>query len=328
VKCWGRNDAGQLGNGSTVDSPVPVDVAGLSSGVVAVSSGELHTCVLTSQGGVKCWGFNAEFELGNDSTISSSVPVDVVGLSAGIVAIDAGFAHTCASTNGGGIKCWGANDKGEIGDGTTNAASVPVDVTGLSSGVLAVSAGGASTCALTDGGGVKCWGDNEFGELGDHSTADHHLPIDVPGLSGDIVVVSTGDAHACAVTSGGGVKCWGMSSSVDESTAAVPVKSLSSRIIALSAGVTLTAALTSTGGVKCWGDNTGGALGDGSAQPSAVPVDVVGLSSGVVAVSAGFHHACALSAAGRVKCWGYNKYGELGDGTTTHSTVPVDVVGL
>jgi hypothetical protein len=211
VECWGDNASGDLGDGTTTQRQTPVDVTGLSD-VVAISTGEYHTCALTGGGGVMCWGNNEWGQLGDGTTTNSPVPVAVSGLSSGVVAISAGVSHTCALTAGGGVKCWGYNDGGALGDGTTTNSSVPVDVSGLASGITAISAGMGNgfgqTCALTSGGGVKCWGDNESGELGDGTTTDSSVPVDVSGLSSGIVMISAGN-QSCALTNVGTVKCWG-----------------------------------------------------------------------------------------------------------------------
>jgi alpha-tubulin suppressor-like RCC1 family protein len=227
VKCWGWNPYGQLGNNSTTTSATPVNVTGLASGVVAVSAGMDHTCALTAAGGVKCWGRNNNGQLGNGTTTDSHVPVDVVGLSSGVRAISAGREYACAINGAGGLKCWGENAFGALGDNndypTENFVSSPVDVVGLSSGVQAVSTGQYTTCAITSTGGVKCWGENESGELGNGSMTNSLIPSDVVGLSSGVQAVSMGDTHACALTSAGAVKCWGHSAAVANTTVPIDI---------------------------------------------------------------------------------------------------------
>jgi alpha-tubulin suppressor-like RCC1 family protein len=182
VWCWGSNSNGQLGNGLTTDSGVPVAVTSLSSGVVAVAAGGAHTCALTAGGGVLCWGWDDYDQLGNDSTTDSHVPVPVTGLASGVAAISAGYAHTCALTTAGAVQCWGYNVYGQLGNGYTTTGLVPAPVFGLSSVIAQVSAGNAHTCALTTAGAVQCWGYNAEGELGDMLNASTTLPVTVDGL--------------------------------------------------------------------------------------------------------------------------------------------------
>ena len=335
VKCWGGNANGQLGDGTRTDSSLPVDVSGLGSGVAAISAGENYTCALTGSGAVKCWGANFRGALGDGTTTNSSLPVDVSGLGSGVVAISAAGQHTCALTGSGAVKCWGANFYGQLGDGTTTHSSVPVDVRGLGSGVAAISAGGQHTCALTGSGAVKCWGANFDGQLGDGTTTDSLVPVDVKDLGLGVAAISAGENYTCALTGSGAVKCWGNNASGQlgdgkrtRSSVPVDVSGLGSGVAAISVGVQHTCALTGSGAVKCWGANVFGQLGDGTTTHSSVPVDVKGLGSGVAAISAGANHTCALTTSGAVKCWGANFRGQLGDGTTTNSSVPVDVRDL
>jgi len=335
LKCWGRNFYGELGDGSTSERDVPVNVSGLSTGVLSVSAGRSHTCAITSLGAVKCWGDNLYGELGNNSTSESHAPVDVMGLSTGVLSVSAGRYATCAVTSVGAVKCWGNNLYGQLGNNSTSTSHVPVDVTGLSTGVLSVSVADSHVCAVTSAGAVKCWGKNLYGQLGNNATTESHVPVSVLGLSTGGVAVSASDEHTCAVTSAGAVKCWGKNlygelgnDSTSESHVPVDVLGLSTGGVAVDAGADHTCAITSVGAIKCWGSGYDGRLGNNSTTESHVPVDVTGLSAGGVFVSAGTYHTCAGIAGGALKCWGDNLYGELGDNSTTDSHVPVDVMGL
>jgi alpha-tubulin suppressor-like RCC1 family protein len=332
VKCWGNNQYGQLGDSSFIGRTVPIDVSGLSSGVSTITAGGAHTCALTTGGGVKCWGANNAGQLGDGSNTRINVPVDVSGLTSGVSAIAASNNHTCALTTGGGVKCWGANYAGQLGDGSNTSSNVPVDVSGLSSGSSAIGAGDSHTCAVTTGGGVKCWGANNAGQLGDGSNTNSNVPVDVSGLSSGVSIVTAGAEFTCAAPAGGGAKCWGNNQdgqlgdgSNTTSDVPVDVAGLSGTVSAVSAGANFTCAMTSGGGVKCWGYNQTGQLGDGSFVGSTVPVDVTGLASGVSAIDAGTFHTCALLSTGRLKCWGANFDGQLGNGSYTSSNVPVAI---
>jgi alpha-tubulin suppressor-like RCC1 family protein len=345
VQCWGANWYGQLGDGATTIRSVPVEVAGMSTGVGAVATGGFqsagHTCAIAEGGGVRCWGDNQFGQLGDDTTLDRWKAVDVTGLSSGVTAVAAGDSFSCALTEGGGVKCWGHNMYGQLGDGTTIDRTAPVDVIGLSSGVVAIAAGGAHTCAVTEDRALKCWGRNYHGQLGDGTTEDRWTPVDVIGLSSDISGIALGNQHSCAVIVGGGAKCWGSNvygqlgdgTRIDRTTP-VDVLGLSSGVASIAAGgdnaysYGHSCAVTEVGGVKCWGSNEYGQLGDGTTLDQLTPVEVNGLTSGVAQVSAGWHHSCALTQSGGVKCWGDNELSQLGDGTNIERWTPVDVAGL
>ncbi|HEY5379156.1 MAG TPA: Ig-like domain repeat protein [Pseudolabrys sp.] len=346
VQCWGSNARGQLGDGTLVDHFTPADVPGLTSGVIAIAAGDAHTCALTSAGGVKCWGYNSNGQLGDGTADYDSHPDpgDVSGLTSGVIAITAGYDSTCALTSAGGIKCWGHNEYGQLGDGTTLQRFTPVDVNGMTSGVSAIASSSAADghmCALTNLGGAKCWGDNAYGALGDGTTTPRYTPVDVVGLSSGVKSIAAGYWQSCAVTSAGGAKCWGYNGVgelgigiTDYGPHPVPgdVSGLTSGVAAIAAGIHFTCALTTIGGVKCWGYNHDGELGNASATDQNAPVDVSGLTSGASAIVVGGYydpHACALTITGAAKCWGSNGGGELGDGTQYVSrSIPVDVSGL
>lgn len=281
VKCWGKNDSGQLGNDSTISSSTPVDVAGLSSGVTAVSAGVDHACALLEDGGIKCWGANKAGQLGDGTTDNSSVPVEVDGLGEDAVAIAVDFGSTCAITSGGGVKCWGSNTNGQLGNGTTDDSSEPVDVKGLDSGVAAIDANGRHACAVTEDGAVLCWGSNMVGQLGNGSTDDSDEPVEVSGLGSGVTAISTGSGHSCALTDAGAVTCWGFNEagglgngSTKNADIPVAVDGLDSGVIAITTGNAHSCALTDSG-IKCWGYNGYGGLGVGTTDNATRPVDVV-----------------------------------------------------
>jgi len=373
VKCWGNNRYGQLGDGTTTNRNTPVDVlvspgGAPISGVVQVSTGANHTCVVTTGGGVQCWGYNYYGQLGDGTPFADTfpfscqvfctriTPVDVIGLTSGVVQVSTGEEHTCAVLESGGVKCWGYNIRGQLGDGgipfnfyTPNKINTPVDVLvslggAPISGVVQVSASDSYTCAVLENGGAKCWGSNGgYGRLGDGSIYQTRTtPVDVFGLTSGVAQVSAGQQHACAMLESGGVKCWGrgldgeLGNGTYSQAIPTPVNVLVSPggapisgVAQISAGNSHTCAVLESGGLKCWGFNAYGQLGDGDPMRGrTTPVDVFGLTSGVAQVSGGIFFTCAMTTDGGVKCWGDNRYGQLGDGTTIRRFTPVDVFGL
>ena len=333
VRCWGSSLFGQVGDGGTTDRLTPVPVSGIEGGFVAVAVGWAHACARTAAGTVKCWGVNSVGQLGDGSTTNRSFPVWVNGPAGGVVAVTAGLGHTCARTATGAVKCWGWNNFGQVGDGSTSDRRTAVPVSGLTTGVIAVAAGGRHSCAVAAGGAAQCWGMNSSGQLGDGSTANRRTAAPVSGLTTGIVAVAVGAYHSCAVAAGGALTCWGSNlwGGLGDGTFAstrltpVPVSTLASGVVAVAAGDGHTCALTAGGALKCWGHNNHGQLGDGSYTNRSTPVPVRSLASRVVAVAVGGEHTCALTVEGAVKCWGANRYGQLGDGTTTDRLTPVPV---
>lgn len=299
---------------------------------MGAAAGFGHSCAVVN-GGLKCWGLNANGEMADGSVTERHTPVDVTGLTSGVVGVAAGGFHACALTTAGGVKCWGFGEAG-LGDGTQLAHSFPVDVTGLDSGVAAIAAGQHYTCALMRTGGVKCWGRNLHGQLGDGTTTDRSVPVDVSGLASGVIALAASSNHTCALMNDGGVRCWGANSfgqlgdgTLSESTVPVAVSGLAG-VSAIAAGIGHTCALTSGGSVKCWGLNQLGQLGDGTTLSRPMPVDVAGLNAGVVAIAAGAFTTCAGTSGGGLKCWGDNTYGQVGDGTTAHRSAPTSVIGV
>jgi alpha-tubulin suppressor-like RCC1 family protein len=230
VQCWGRNNAGQLGNGSTIDQPTPVQVSGLTGPVTALAGGQEHTCALIQGGAMQCWGENAFGRLGDNSTTDSTTPVSVIDLAGTVTAIAAGTFHSCALIQGGAMQCWGFNNFGQLGDGTKTLRTKPRSVTGLGGPVTAIAVGTVQTCAVINGGGAQCWGDNSVGQLGDGTKTERLVPTSVNGLGGAVTAMAPGGGFTCARISAGSVQCWGLNSrgelgdgTEDSSTAPVDV---------------------------------------------------------------------------------------------------------
>jgi alpha-tubulin suppressor-like RCC1 family protein len=149
-----------------------------------IAGGAHHTCALSSAGAVRCWGENAHGELGNGTSINSRTPVAVSGLSSGFVAIAAGNGYACALSSAGAVQCWGDNQFGQLGNGTSHTIErSPVAVSGLSGKVVAIAAGAFHTCALSSAGAVQCWGENTYGELGNGTSLNSSTPVAVSGLT-------------------------------------------------------------------------------------------------------------------------------------------------
>ena len=310
----------------------PVDVSGLTSGVSAIVAGISHACALTLRWG-QVLGRNFDGQLGDGTTTQLNTPVDVSGLTAGVSAIAAGDYHTCAATITGGVKCWGRNNYGQLGDGTTTQRTTPVNVSGLASNVSSIAANDGHTCAVTSAGGAKCWGFNNFGQLGDGTIMQRTTPVNVSGLTSGVSAIATGGADTCALTSAGAVQCWGVNSygqlgdgTSTQRNTPVNVSGLTSGVSAITADYAHTCVVTSANGAKCWGFNAYGQLGDATTTLRNTPVNVSGLTNNASAIEAGNGHTCAVTTTGGTKCWGRNSYGQLGDGTTTDRSTPVDVV--
>ncbi|MFN5934086.1 MAG: RCC1 domain-containing protein, partial [Roseiflexaceae bacterium] len=209
------NRLGQLGDGTTTDSSTPVAVSMPSSVTfTSITAGVIYTCALTSAGAAYCWGNNYYGQIGDGTTTDRTTPV-AVSMPAGVTftSITAGGAHTCALTSAGAAYCWGYNNYGQLGDGTTTNRSTPVAVS-MPPGVTFASitaAGGAHTCALTSAGAAYCWGYNMFGQLGDSTNTHMSTPVTVILPAGvTFASISVGNSHTCALTSAGVAYCWGL----------------------------------------------------------------------------------------------------------------------
>lgn len=280
--CWGQNTRGTLGDGTTTDRPSSVDVVGLAGPVRTILAGGSHTCSLLEDGSVTCWGRNDFAQLGNGTLTDSPVPGPVVGLPEGVASLSLGGGHACVVTTAGGVVCWGLNRTGQIGNATTNDGQAPAPVPALSSGVAMVSAGGFHTCAVTTAGGVRCWGSNEYGQLGDGTTQNRLEPVPVSGLESGVVAVSAGLWHTCALRTDGTVLCWGKNgygemgdgTTAQRPTPVSPSGMPAAAVTQIAAGGGQTCAATADGALWCWGQNEFGQVGDGGSANQVLPARV------------------------------------------------------
>jgi uncharacterized repeat protein (TIGR02543 family) len=355
---WGMGTSGQLGNGGSTNSPLPVAI--LTSGalagktIVGVAGGSAHSYALTSEGLVYAWGHNSYGELGNNGTASSPVPVMVYtnGALSGkkITAIASGENHALALSADGLLFTWGWNNNLQLGNGSTvDYTNVPVavDMTGVLAGktVVALGTGNMHNQVVTSDGQIFTWGYGEEGQLGNGGTTNSGVPVavDMNGAlaSKTVIAASGGWEHTVALTSDGLVYTWGAGGNYQlgdgaTTNSSVPVAVatdgvLSGKtIVAIGAGEYHCLAVSSEGQVYSWGPNSNGELGNGTNTPSSVPVAVFtnGALSGktVVSVCGTYDSSTALTDDGQVFSWGYNGNGELGNPAyTNYSYVPVPV---
>ncbi len=350
MRCWGRNEAGQLGAAEMDGHPFAQPALG-ATGTRAVTAGSAHRCALLDDGTVRCWGRNALGQLGLEDLSDRDVPTDVPSLER-VASLSAGLDHMCAAlASDGAVRCWGRDDRLQLGEFSTGPARRYAARGVL--GAARVASGADHTCALLRDGRVACWGDASRGQIGDGGeTGFASLPVVVPGLA-RVASLASGARHTCAADADGAVMCWGDNAAgqLGDGTRTraprpVRVRDLSraplnavevgaSRdercawradgvlVCALSAD-DFTCARRADGAVMCWGANDRGQLGDGSRASRNLAGTVAGVT-GARALTVGARHACALSAAGWV-CWGDNRDGALGDGESAVRTEPV-VVG-
>ena len=326
--CWGRNDHGQVGDGTQTDRLRPTPIA-QALRFRLVSAGDLYTCAVTIDFHAFCWGWNYG-ALGNGTRDERHVPVRVAGPQL-FRQVATGRLHTCGVTLANRAFCWGEDAFGDLGDGGFLPQLAPVAVKGGLS-FQQVDPGGFHTCGVTLDSRAYCWGWNRYGQSGNNSTnVFNRTPVRVAGTR-EFRQISAGGDATCAVTTSDRAFCWGYGGSDqlgsgDQRLARAP------RAVAGGLSFTrVTVSETHTCGeakskrAYCWGLNVNGQLGDGTTvlrQLSPVPV-AGGLS--FAQLSAGAGHACGKTVASLAYCWGVNFDGTLGDGTT-NSTVPVAVVG-
>lgn len=328
VTCWGDDEDGQLGGG-TSGQRGPV-VAAAAAPLAVVAAGVNHTCALMVSGQGVCWGANASGQLGDGTHQMRVAPTPVAG-GLRFMSIATGAAHTCALDRSGAAYCWGSNANGELGDGTHSDHATPKPVAGGLS-LRAIVAGWGHTCALDATGSAYCWGGNAFGQLGDGATTDRSRPAAVAG-GVHFRQIDAGSAHTCGVANDGAVFCWGHNAygqlgTGDTDDRAVPTQVVVGGVRSfteVALGGVHSCALAGDGTAYCWGRNVYGQLGDGTTTDRSRPVPVTG-GLHFTSIQANGAHTCARAANGDEYCWGYNIDGQLGDGTRTNASAPVKVV--
>ncbi len=328
VTCWGRNNVGQLGDGTTTDRRIPTPIQGGLT-FASISAGAYHSCGVTTSGAAYCWGSNYAGQIGDNTTTDRSTPTPVSG---GLTfsSISAGPTTTCGVTGSGDAYCWGYNNYGQLGDNTTTNRLVPVAVQGGSS-FAQIEVGNAHTCGVKTSGTAYCWGQNLFGQLGDNTATDRHVPTAVQGgLS--FTRLAAGAEHTCGVTTSEVAHCWGhntngqlgINSALTSSP--VPVQVVTPQHFShLAAAYYHTCGVTATGAAYCWGFNNKGQIGDNSTTtPRLLPTLVQGGLSFSLTTQ-GQYYSCGVTTLGVGTCWGLNAQGQLGDNSTTDRLVPTPV---
>ncbi|MFD7976088.1 hypothetical protein [Streptomyces sp. NPDC059071] len=364
---WGSNGSGELGDGTTtLRSTTPVRICGGApcptpfDDVIAVDAGINHSVALRADGTVWAWGSNVSGQLGNGTNTNSTTPVQVCAVGAtapctdfltGVTAVAAGAAHVVALRANGTVVAWGGNDSGQLGNGTNAPSNVPVAVSGLTN-VSAIAAGDIHSLAAQTSGLVKAWGNNLNGQLGNGTNSNSNTPVPVcavgatapcADLLAGVTAVAGGGSHSLALRTDGTAQSWGGNAfgqlgngTNTNSTVPVQVSGLTG-VKSIAAGVAHSLAVPADGIARTWGNNNAGQLGNGTTTNSKVPVRVcapgttapcASFLTGVKDLSGGLLHSASLHTDGTVRAWGANDAGQLGNGTTTNSTVPVRVCAL
>jgi alpha-tubulin suppressor-like RCC1 family protein len=359
LKCWGRNEHGQLGRGhrhtlGDDETPDSFSFVALESPIAEVQTNGLQTFVRTTDGRVQAWGANQAYELGlthaialgdDETPASATVTTEVqIGGVAAQLAVGEGFA--CVRLDDGGVRCWGTNEFGQLGQGHTEPIGddeAPMDAPPLALGgrAIDITAGAQHACAVLDGGRVRCWGRGQDGQLGHSATTsigDDELPTSVPEveLGAVVVKVVTGGLHTCALLDSGSIRCWGRAQAGqlghgdveavgdDETPAAAGDVPVGGMVVSLAAGWQHTCAVLAAGTLRCWGNGELGQLGLGHTETigdDEIPAIAGNVDLGEHRASAVFigplsTSTCVLLEDGNLRCWGDNDVGQLGYGHT------------
>ena len=326
LKCWGDNDYGQVGDGTTTDRNTPT-IIDPGTSYLSVTPGLYHTCGITTSGTLKCWGWNYYGQVGDGTKINRNTPTNIdPGTSYQSVTL--GSFHTCGITTSGTLKCWGYNYYGQVGDGTTTNRPTPTNIDPGTS-YQSVTPGSYHTCGITTSGTLKCWGGNNYGQVGDGTKINRNTPTNIdPGTSYQSVTL--GSFHTCGITTSGTLKCWGYNyygQVGDGTTTNRPTPTNidpGTSYQSVTPGSYHTCGITTSGTLKCWGGNNYGQVGDGTKINRNTPTNIDPGTS-YQSVTLGSFHTCGITTSGTLKCWGYNYYGQVGDGTTTNRPTPTNI---
>lgn len=324
--CWGLNTSGQVGTGTGDVLFLRPAAAGSASNWQKVSAGGAFTCALNDAHQIACFGTNGSGQIGDGTTTTALVPTPVAGGFTDWASLDAGATHTCAIRAGGELYCWGANARGQIGDGTLNNATSP---TLVSAGPwLSVSSGSEFSCAVKADHTLSCWGLNTSRQLGDGTTTNSSVPVQEKTLATDWASVECGNAYACGVKMDGTRWCWGtngVGQGGDGTLTGIAQPTMigtDTDVAALGAGDFAACAIKTTGALWCWGDGTSGQTGQPGAEALTLAPAQVGTDTDWTRVAGGLRFMCGIRADGRLRCWGAASRAAAGLGYTPDRSDP------
>ncbi|KFZ26634.1 MAG: Regulator of chromosome condensation (RCC1) repeat protein [Candidatus Izimaplasma bacterium HR2] len=367
---WGYNEDGAVGDGTLVDKLLPLEISShfnLNEGEVinSISLNGRISSAITSEDRVFTWGYNFYGQLGDNTIIDKIVPTDITSyfnLNEGesITSIELGGAHSSAISSEDRVFTWGANGSGQLGDGTVTQRNIPTEITDNfnligDESISSIELGGGHSFALSSNDRVFAWGSNHSGQLGDGTTVDKNLPIDITSIFDldsleTITSISLGGSHSFVLSSDNIIFIWGRNfygqvgddsttnryTPIELNNGFYPVYILQNplfindEIISYSLGANHTLVLTNDERVLIWGQNDYGQLGDGTTTDSANPIDItsrfnLGSEEDVLEVYLGGNYSILITTEGRIFTWGINAQGQLGDGTTTNSNIPIEI---
>jgi len=344
VWCWGGNEAGQLGDGTTIDRARPVQAkTPLDKKFIQVTAGENQTCALAGDGTVWCWGSNDSGQLGlvtaaGDLQRDSAIPAQSMWVSGRppmltfqpLLAkrVSTGGKHVCVIGLDGAVACWGENDSGQCGQDPAASEDVasPTAVAGLEEGYVDVALTDTSSAFVKDDGSLFELGDNASGQLGISSKTASYMPVRVQISS--VMAITAGDEHLCAAKDDGSIWCWGYGASVglaDGADQGVPQRVLTGSSV-WSGGSAFQTCAVQGSALLCWGQSTQGQVGNGAIDPenATVQTPTPALIATVARAAASRGTTCAITVDGQLWCWGANDHGQLARGAVGE---PVPVPG-